>query len=273
MRKFTSSQLSQHIRNIDIYGYTVIENCLDSKLIKTLHERLEELYDQDKLYSGKPERDKFDKYIYNLQNKDKDFIDILSYEPLERILISKLNDEFYRYLPKDKPNYILSYYNARSSGEKLDLHIDSNVPSPGNYTWAMQAVFVIEGMSRANGGTVVVPGSHLSGKYTDRSLENLVHLEAKPGDIIIWDSRLWHGTSENKIKKSRWALIATFTCWWVKQSMDITRSLPNNIYNQLSDKQKALLGYCSIPPFDENERINTKTSYESLKANVEDYFK
>ena len=32
------------------------------------------------------------------------------------------------FLPKEKPNFIINYFNARSSGNKLDLHIDSWIP-------------------------------------------------------------------------------------------------------------------------------------------------
>ena len=127
-------------------------------------------------------------------------------------------------------------------------------------------------MNETNGCTVVVPGSHQSGRYSDRSLKKRIPLIAEAGDIAIWDSRLWHGTLDNLSNKSRWVLIATFTRWWVKQSMDMTRKLPQDIYEQLTDAEKLMLGFCSIPPFDETGSIHTKKSYEELKPNVADYW-
>ena len=44
----------------------------------------------------------------------------------------KLNDKYYRFLPDSVPNYILGGYNGRSSGDKLDLHIDSFMPYTGD---------------------------------------------------------------------------------------------------------------------------------------------
>jgi ectoine hydroxylase-related dioxygenase (phytanoyl-CoA dioxygenase family) len=88
----------------------------------------------------------------------------------------------------------------------------------------------------------------------------------------MWDSRVWHGTHENVAGTSRWALIATFSRWWMKQAMDIPKSLPQEIYAQLTDRQKALMGFCSIPPVDESRRINTKCGYDFLKSSVRDYF-
>ena len=36
-------------------------------------------------------------------------------------------------------------------------------------------------------------------------------------------------------------------------------------FNKLNNKQKQILGYCSIPPKSENDRINIKCGYEVLK--------
>jgi len=183
-----------------------------------------------------------------------------------------LNDPYYRFLPPEVPNYVLSYFNARSSGNKLDLHIDSHIPVPGPRTWSMQMAYVLEDQAEDNGCTTVVPGSHLAGTFTDRDLNKMERVYAKAGDIVFWDSRLWHGTLENVSGRSRWALIATFTSWWVKPSMDATRSLPEEIYQELSNAQKVLLGFCSIPPKDETKRINTKTGYEALLPTVKEYY-
>ena len=168
-------------------------------------------------------------------------------------------------MPKSKPNYIVNYFNARSSGLKLDLHIDCHIPFKSKKTFMMQFVFLLEESKKSNGCTIVVKGSHKSGKFSNRKSKNITYLQGSPGDLIIWDSRLWHGTTDNKLKKSRWAIIVTFSSWFIKQKMDITRSLPNKIFNMCSKMQKQILGFCSIPPTSEKERINTKTGYENLK--------
>jgi ectoine hydroxylase-related dioxygenase (phytanoyl-CoA dioxygenase family) len=119
---------------------------------------------------------------------------------------------------------------------------------------------------------VVVPGSHNSGKYTDRELTNTVPLEGKAGDLIFWDSRVWHGAHKNLSGKSRWAIIATLGMWWIKPSMDIVRAMNESIYQKCSNEQKQLLGFCAIPPTNPIERTNTKCGYDFLKPTVKDYF-
>ena len=274
MRKLDEKEVITHLKNLDVYGYTLLQSVFDKSKIKSLKSKLDKHYIkiEDVESYGLPARDSQDKIIYNLQNKDFEFIELLSSQTIKSMLIPKLNDAYYRFLDASLPNYILSFFNARSSGLALDLHIDSYIPAHGDFTWVMQVAFVLDDMNEQNGCTVVVPGSHQSGKYTDRGITNLTQVHAKAGDVLIWDSRLWHGALENVTGKSRWALIATFSRWWIKQSMDITRSLPNSIYQKLSDEQKLLMGFCSIPPKDELTRIVTKSGYDALFPDVDDYY-
>lgn len=273
-RDLDPTEIAQHLKNLKVYGYTLIPDALSAGTVADLKTRTDQLWDSIKDHNivGQPERDVDDKVIYNLQNKDKRFIDLLGYGALRAICIEMLNDPYYRFLPQEKPNYILNYFNARSSGQPLDLHIDSRTPAPGDRTWLVQAAFMLDDMNEENGCTVVVPGSHHSGTYTDREFKNVKPIVAKAGDLVFWDSRTWHGTLANTTKESRWAIIATMSSWWVKQSMDMTRSLPEEIYRQLTDEQKALLGFCSIPASSEYHSINTKAGYEALKPSVTDYY-
>jgi len=182
-----------------------------------------------------------------------------------------LNDKYYRFISEEEPNYILNYFNARSSGNKLDLHIDSHIPYIGEHIFMMQVVFLLEKSTIDNGCTIVVPGSHNSGEYTDRSIEKVTFLEGEPGDMIIWDSRLWHGTTENITSNTRWAIVSTFSQWWIKQANDIPKGLENQVYKTLTDKQKQLLGFLSLPPKEPTERVNTKCGYDFLKDNVNEF--
>ena len=222
-------------------------------------------------YNGVPDRNKDDKILYNLQNIDKAYIDILTTQPIIEIASVKLNDPHYGFLPPDTPNYILNYYNARSSGQKLDLHIDSLIPFYGNQTNMMQFVVLLEDSTTENGCTIVVPGSHKSASYTDRDLQKTIPLTAKVGDLVMWDSRLWHGTLANTSGLSRWALAATLSMWWVKPTMDIVRGMNDTIYQKCSDLQKQFLGFCSVPPSNPLERNNTKCGYDFLKPSIKDY--
>ena len=43
------------------------------------------------------------------------------------------------------------------------------------------------------------------------------------------------------------------------------KGLPRKIYNKCTNLEKQLIGFCSIPPKDEKQRINTKMWVRSVK--------
>ena len=275
-RTVESTEISQILKELDTYGFATISGFLTTETVSQIKALTESHYNllnkEGKIqYNGVPDRNKDDKILYNLQNIDKAYIDILTTQPIIEIASAKLNDPHYGFLPIGTPNYILNYYNARSSGQKLDLHIDSLIHFYGNQTNMMQFVFLLEDSTTENGCTIVVPGSHKSSSYTDRDLQKTYPLTAKAGDLVMWDSRLWHGTIANTSGRSRWALVATLSMWWVKPSMDIVRGMNDTIYQKCSDQQKQFLGFCSVPPLNPLERNNTKCGYDFLKPSIKDY--
>ena len=269
IKNLSKNKVDEFIREIEVYGF-----CHAKQLIKPSHKKKlllmvkkchkESVMDTN-MFKGLPKRDSKDLRVYNLPNKNKIFIDLITNNQIEKILKPLINDRYYRFLPDKVPNYILNSFSARSSGYALDLHIDSQIPFQGNFPISILILFVLEDMNEKNGATVVVPGSHQSGKYTNRDLKNVKIIEAKAGDVLFVDSRTWHGTKENRTKKSRWLINALFSQWWLKQQIDLVKSIPPKIFEKLSNKQKQVLGFCSIPPKSELDRINTKCGYNFLK--------
>ena len=47
------------------------------------------------------------------------------------------------------------------------------------------------------------------------------------------------------------------------------RALPDNIYRKLTNEQKALLGFCTIPPLDEKDRRTRAMKYSDLPDSLE----
>jgi ectoine hydroxylase-related dioxygenase (phytanoyl-CoA dioxygenase family) len=191
---------------------------------------------------------------------------------VERILTQFLNDRWFTQIPAGAPNYILRSFLARSSNHQMPMHIDSFIPSSGRNFFMMQCALLLEDSNESNGCTVLVPGSHRSDEYAPQeSFATAVPMAAKAGDLMFWDSRLWHGARANVSDGTRWAMIATFGRWWIKQAFDIPGSLPQAIYQELSDSEKAVLGFCSVPYHDETTGIDMKRGYDLLPEHVRDY--
>jgi ectoine hydroxylase-related dioxygenase (phytanoyl-CoA dioxygenase family) len=269
------TSFSEAVDKVSRDGYCRLEGVYSESRVHEALAKVEEWYARSKeLQSANvPFLNQDQPVVYNLQSKDIFFLDLLfESELLGDLLVHFMNDSWYKQIPQDRPNYILRAFSARSSNKALPMHIDSFVPYLGPHVFIMQGSIILKDQSEENGCTVVVPGSHLSGEYTNQeAARDAIPLESKAGDVVIWDSRLWHGTTENRSGSPRWAIIATYSRWWLKQHFDIPRSLPQEIYTQLSDDQKAVLGFCSIPPIDESERIDMKTGYEALASDVAAY--
>jgi len=258
--------LKQHIQNIKENGYTILPGIISTRDANEWKTIISEIYKEtkDEICQDTPYLNNNQPNVYNLQNKSRCFTKLLFNIPgLEEILKTFLNDKWYKQIPQDQPNYILRSFGARSSNTALPLHIDSFIPYVGEEVIAMQVVICLEDMTLENGCTVAIPGSHKSGEYADnKQCDKAIPLLLKAGDIAIWDSRIWHGTTENKTESTRWAIIATFCRYWLKQQFDITKNIDSEIYNELTPKEKSILGFNSIPPLNEYEGIEMKRGYE-----------
>ena len=252
--------VAEKLKEMSVLGYTRFPELVPPDQAAAALARIQALHAAGKNY---PHADGI--VIANLQSKDPWFISALEIPLLEQVLMGTLNDPYYRVIPEDQPNYILGEYIARASSDKaLRLHIDSWLPVPGPRTWMVQAAIALEDRGIAEGCSIIVPGSHVTGTFTDREFPSTVSVPLKAGDVVLWDSRLGHGAHARTSAREGWALIATFQMWWVKPRFDITRSLPPEIYERLTQRQKALLGFCSQPPYDEYDGPQKK-GYADLK--------
>lgn len=267
--------MQQYIESIDKDGYCIIPQLYSSQRIAEALKRIKHWHEisRDQQSDKVPFLNRATPLVYNLQSKDFFFIDLLfEHSVVQQILIHFLNDRWFKQIPPEEPNYILRSYMARSSQAALPMHIDSFIPYVGPHTISMQIVIALEDASAENGSTLLVPGSHQTGQYcTQEARDRAISTTTKAGDVVIWDSRIWHGATENRSGRTRWAIIATFARWWLKQFFNITQSLPQQCYERLTDSQKAVMGFCSVPNYDETHGIDMKCGYDALLPHVADY--
>ena len=263
MRKINANEVSYHRKNISKLGYSIIENYLSKPEVDKALESCKKYW----LKSSKLEKKhaKTAKIVYGLETKDKS---------IKSILMHFINDPYFGVLPKEIPNYHIGYYVGRSSNNELITHIDSYVPFKGKFPTIIQCLIALEKQNLKNGCTFVVPKSHLSGRYPNQKTDykKAINILSNSGDLVIWDARIWHGTRENKTANSRWALIATFMRHWIKPRLDATRNISKNYFSKLTNEQKALLGFCSIPPHDLKKRISPRMSIEQLYKDPKEFY-
>lgn len=272
MNRYMDKQQSKHHKeNLSELGYTIIKQLHTIDKINQIKSLLIKYHDPAKIWSGVPARDSDDKRIYNLAQKDYQFIQFITNQNLLEILKPGLQDPYYRLIDDSYCNFILNSFSARSSGQFLDLHIDSVIPFKGDHPLGYVAINAIEKTTEKNGATFLIPKSHQSGSYSDRSRKDYVCAELDPGDVLVIDSRTWHGAHKNQTSESRWTVNAHFTRWFIKQDINIPDSLSSNIYSMCSVQQKILLGLCSIPSPSEDVRINIKCGLDILNDKFNNY--
>jgi hypothetical protein len=258
---------------LEEHGYCVLPDHFDPAVATGLRELTDRLFAETgpELSDRMPFLNRDQPMVYNLQSKDRRYLDLLFGVPVvQEVLQHFLDDEWFRTIPTGDPNYILRSYLARSSAHRMPIHIDSFVPYGGSHVFVMQAAFILEDQDEANGCTVVVPGSHRLERWAEQDYEAAVPIPSKAGDVVMWDSRVHHGALENTSGRTRWSLVATFQRWWLKQAFDIPANLPQHVYETLTESQKAILGFCSVPYDTEFDGIDMKRGYGHLPERVDD---
>ena len=255
MKKISSKK---HIIKIQKEGYTIIKNFLSKSEILLLKKKIKTIKKIKNIVKSKTG-------IWHLHNYDKFFVKIMCKKKIQKILIPLLNDPFYKTIKPNLPNYILGESVLVNDQSPLNLHLDSYLPSSSRNLNMANMFFLLNDRSKKNGCTIVVKKTHRKDSYPNRKNKNHIYLEGKCGDLIILDSRLWHGRSESITKIPNDLLVYIVQSWFIKQRFDYTHLLPKKIFMNLNNLEKQFMGFCSIPPKENKKVISIRQGYEVLK--------
>ena len=105
--------------------------------------------------------------------------------------------------------------------------------------------FMLTDFTAENGGTVIVPGSHRSGRQPNkRDHGQQIPVTGPAGSAFIFDGRLFHGTGANTTKDSqRIAVLVTYCAPQVRTQENYTLGMLPEVYDEASDELLALLGF------------------------------
>ena len=125
----------------------------------------------------------------------------------------------------------------------------------------MIAIIMLDDFTLENGATRVVPQSHLRDTYAenDKKYDDEILITGNSGDLIVINGSTWHGSEQNKTENDRSSVNIEYAWWIIKPSYDFARSLVKDIYNQMTDFEKDLLGLKTVPPIDEFHRVTRKS--------------
>ena len=224
-------------------GFSVVKNVFSKKDCMLAKKKIDEIYKRQIKECG-----------------DADFLFSINDENVARSLF--LYDNFFlRFIKNTKLNnilkkilgkkYILNLQNAPinkghqshyGSTWHRDLSYQHFVPSR---TISLTAIVCLDEFNPKNGGTSILPFSHKFEKFTSKKYinKNEIIVNSKVGDLLIFDSLLFHRAGANNTSRDRKLIVQVFTLPFIKQQIDYTKAL-NGRYS----KEKSLayvLGYDS----------------------------
>lgn len=196
-----------------------------------------------------------EKVVFNVHNKSYDFYRIFGHPKVIEIVDPLLREGSYG----NKDPYYLYINTARSPHkgcQPQQLHLDCRIPG-SKFPLAVIAIWMIDDFTRESGATRVVPRSHLSGEFAEdgKIYNEEILITAKRGSVLVFDASLWHGGSAKETVEDRWGLIVGYQRWFLKPAFDYHRNTPREIYDQMTEGEKELLGFKLHAPVDEFTRL------------------
>ena len=117
----------------------------------------------------------------------------------------------------------------------------------GDVPLMINVLIMLDDFTEENGPTLLLPYSHMfEDKPSDEYFyENGIQVLGKKGDVLFFNSNVWHCSSRNETEEDRMAIPITFSKSMVKQLLDYPRALGYDNINKFNDDLKQVLGYDS----------------------------
>ena len=123
--------------------------------------------------------------------------------------------------------------------------LNSQRPVP-DFPFAVQVIWMFTPFTEENGGTRVMPRSHLLRRIppaTGESLDGQAYLCGSAGSVGVFPNTTWHVASENRTDQARIGLGCFYTPWWLNRPDPSVLPISRETYERLPKTVKPLLKY------------------------------
>ena len=235
----SAGQIDEHAGRIERDGYTVVERAVEADLVdalKTDIERLEhdlEIGCGENLFEGVKTR-----RIYNLLARGKVYERAVEHESVLPIVERVLGKSF-----------LVSTVSTVSiePGERAQpIHADDQlIPlSRPHRPLTCTVMLAVDDFTEENGGTRIVPGSHVRNTVPDMLAEHDTVPTVMPrGSVLIYNGSLWHGGGANRSSHRRVALAIGYCVGWMRQQENQQLGIPLDIARGFSPRLRKLAGF------------------------------
>lgn len=119
-------------------------------------------------------------------------------------------------------------------------------PSAIAPAFVCNAMWMLDDFTEDNGATIVVPGSHRSGRQPDPTTDlnaDWVSATGTAGTVVIFEGRVWHSTGVNHSNCPRIGLTTNFCAPQFRQQENFLLGTSPEVLAEASDELLALIGF------------------------------
>jgi len=239
-RVHIETEMEHHVENVALRGYSIMRNVVSLDKAERLKEKLNNIYTVQINEVGKENLDKINEknIVRTPLAYDPDFLDLITHPKVKEFTRKMLGD-----------NYILNLQNAVINLPNFEHHQSSwhrDLPYQNfviSSPLAVNAFYCLSPFNESTGGTVLLPFSHQMEYMPSKRFveENLYHVQADTGDVILFDSMVFHRAGKNVSNISRVGVNNMFTKPLISQQINLPQFL-DGAYSDDEDLN-LLLGY------------------------------
>jgi ectoine hydroxylase-related dioxygenase (phytanoyl-CoA dioxygenase family) len=268
-----ASNLQEAKLQLDERGFCVLEKLLSDAQLTEMRERItrQARHERDLGVAGLDDAQltSQNQYIYAILNKGQVFFDLFERDLIHELIRHLLGEDYLLsasdaviaapgvpdmplhtdqwWLPASSPPGhaparagSVKRFGLRTSVNARPASHDIAPPAVGSVMWA------IPDFTRDNGGTRIVPGSHLAGVNPDPTVPHrigTIGLEVRAGQAVLFDGRLWHGTGANRTRESRYGILTTYCGPQFRQMENYPLMVRQDMLNRASPRLRGILGF------------------------------
>lgn len=228
------------VKEMDTKGYCVLKNVLPKKSLLKIESRLDSYYEKDHNKYGRDFLIKINdlENIRNVIQYDNLFLELIDKDQIVDNLMELLlhkNTVIHNY------NLIRLFLDIKTNMLGHKWHRDVFYFGDGIRT-AVNVIIPLQKVTEENGGTMVLPGSHLTEELPDQNYidKNKLTPTLEVGDVLIVDAACYHSAGINQTTETRTIIVLKYTLSFFTQQYSFCKSLPVEKY---SEKMKGRLGY------------------------------
>lgn len=224
---------------INEVGFVILEDAIAPDLVAELVAAIDQLHGELETPFGSNEfLGERSRRIFNLLARDPIFRRVPTHPAVLSVIQSVLD-----------PECLLSSLTAieMNPGETAQpLHADDGsyrIPKP-HPAYNCIAIWALSDFTPHNGGTLVVPGSHLREHGPRRGEDAPTEsISMRAGSVIIYHGSLWHGGGANRTEERRMGIVCNYCAGFLRQEESQLLAVPQELVATFTPELRKLVGY------------------------------